>query len=138
MVNDATRESLINALGWASLRALPEKDNGENIWLRALALVSKRDGSKGYVALVKGKNGDDRIIKDFGSIAPIVSIEETYPYVYLDSNYLPSFESKKREDRIKWLSMQRPEENYEELTMKELNRAILHVAMQNQLNDIYR
>lgn len=137
MAKDITRESLINALSWASLRELPEKDSGENIWIRALALASKRDGSKGYVAMVKGKNGEDRIIKDFGSVSVIVEIDAIYPYCYLDSTYLPTFETKKREDKIKWLSMQRPDENFEELTAKELNKAILNVAMQNQLNDTY-
>ena len=125
-------------MSWASLRELPEKDNGENIWIRALALVSKRDGSKSYVALVKGKNGEDRIIRDFGSVSMIVKIEEIYAFEYLDSSYLPTFDSKKKEDKIKWLSMQRPEVNYEEMSSKELNKAILHVAMQNQLADIYK
>lgn len=138
MAKDILRESLIDALSWASLRELPEKDNGENIWIRALALVSKRDGSKAYVALVKGKDGEDRIIRDFGSVSMIVKIEEIYAFEYLDSSYLPTFDSKKKEDKIKWLSMQRPEVNYEEMSSKELNKAILHVAMQNQLADIYK
>jgi hypothetical protein len=138
MAKDILRESLIDALSWASLRELPEKDNGENIWIRALALVSKRDGSKAYVALVKGKNGEDRIIRDFGSVSMIVKIEEVYAFEYLDSSYLPTFDSKKKEDKIKWLTMQRPEVNYEEMSVKELNKAILHVAMQNQLADIYK
>lgn len=138
MAKDILRESLIDALSWASLRELPEKDNGENIWIRALALVSKRDGSKAYVALVKGKNGEGRIIRDFGSVSMIVKIEEIYAFEYLDSSYLPTFDSKKKEDKIKWLSMQRPEVNYEEMSAKELNKAILHVAMQNQLADIYK
>jgi hypothetical protein len=138
MAKDILRESLIDALSWASLRELPEKDNGENIWIRALALVSKRDGSKAYVALVKGKDGEDRIIRDFGSVSMIVKIEEIYAFEYLDSSYLPTFDSKKKEDKIKWLSMQRPEVNYEEMNSKELNKAILHVAMQNQLADIYK
>lgn len=138
MAKDILRESLIDALSWASLRELPEKDNGENIWIRALALVSKRDGSKAYVALVKGKDGEDRIIRDFGSVSMIVKIEEIYAFEYLDSSYIPTFDSKKKEDKIKWLSMQRPEVNYEEMSAKELNKAILHVAMQNQLADIYK
>lgn len=136
MAKDMLRESLINALSWASLRELPQKDNGENIWIKALALVSKRDGSKAYVALMKGKNGEDRLIKDFGTVSQVVKIEEVYAYSYLDSSYLPQFDSKKREDKIKWLSLQRPDVDYESMTAKELNKAILHVAMQNQLADL--
>lgn len=136
MAKDILRESLINALSWASLRELPPKDNGENIWIKALALVSKRDGSKAYVALMKGKNGEDRLIKDFGSVSQVVKIEEVYAYSYLDSSYLPQFDSKKREDKVKWLSLQRPDIDYESMTAKELNKAILYVAMQNQLADL--
>ena len=136
MAKDILRESLINALSWASLRELPQKDSGENIWIKALALVSKRDGSKAYVALMKGKNGEDRLIKDFGTVSQVVKIEEVYAYSYLDSSYLPQFDSRKREDKIKWLSLQRPDVDYESMTAKELNKAILHVAMQNQLADL--
>lgn len=136
MAKDVLRESLINALSWASLRELPPKDNGENIWIKALALVSKRDGSKAYVALMKGKNGEDRLIKDFGTVSQVVKIEEVYAYSYLDSSYLPQFDSKKREDKVKWLSLQRPDVDYESMTSKELNKAILHVAIQNQLADL--
>ena len=138
MGNDILRKSLIDALSWASLRELPEKDNGENIWIRAIALASKRDGSKSYVALVKGKNGEDRMVRDFGSIAQVVKIEEVYAFEYLDSSYIPTFDSKKKEDKIKWLNLHRPGVNYEEMSSKELNKAILHIAMQNQLTDIYK
>ena len=137
MSSNISRKSLIDALSWASLRELPKKDNGENIWIRALALVSKRDGSKSYVALVKGKNGEDRMVKDFGSVSQVVSFDEIYAYEYLDSSYIPSFESKKKEDKIKWLELQRPGEDYASMTPKELNKAVLHIAMQNQLADIY-
>ena len=137
MSSNISRKSLIDALSWASLRELPKKDNGENIWIRALALVSKRDGSKSYVALVKGKKGEDRMVKDFGSVSQVVSFDEIYAYEYLDSSYIPSFESKKKEDKIKWLELQRPGEDYASMTPKELNKAVLHIAMQNQLADIY-
>lgn len=136
MAKDMLRESLINALSWASLRELPPKDDGENIWIKALALVSKRDGSKAYVALMKGKSGEDRLVKDFGSVSQVMKIEEVYAYSYLDSSYLPQFDSKKREEKVKWLSLQRPDVDYESMTAKELNKAILHVAMQNQLADL--
>jgi hypothetical protein len=128
-----TEKSLVDALSWASLRELPPKDKKENVYILALALVSKKDGSKSYVATKKGKDGKDRVVKDFGSTATIVKIEEVYPYLLLDGNYLPTFEGKKREDRIKWLTMMDAEGNYEEMTLKELNKEVLLIAMRNQL-----
>jgi hypothetical protein len=132
----ATDRSLVDALSWASLRELPEKDNGENIYILALALVTKRDGSKSYVATRKTMDGKDKVVKVFGSTSIIVKIEEVYPYLLLDGNYLPTFEGKKREERIKWLSMSNPDIDYSEFTLKELNREILGVAMKNQLRDM--
>lgn len=127
-------KTLVDALQWANIRELPESDKGENVYILALALVSKKDGSKGYVALKKDDKGQDKIVKDFGSISQIVKIEETYPYLYLDSSYLPDL--KKKEDKIKWLSIHDNTKNYEELTIKELNKTILVVAIQNQLRDV--
>jgi hypothetical protein len=129
----ATEKSLVDALSWASLRELPPKDNKENVYILALALVSKKDGSKSYVATKKGKDGKDKVVKDFGSTAMIVKIEEVYPYLLLDGNYLPTFDGKKREDRIKWLTMMDAEGDYEGMSLKELNKEILLIAMRNQL-----
>lgn len=135
-MKDILRESFVAALSYCFVRELPPEDDKQNVWLKAIGLVKKRDGSKGYVAIEKDKDGNDKIIKDFGSISQIVEIEKVFPTLYLDSSYLPQFDSKKKEDKIKWLSLQRPDVDYESMSTKELNRAVLHVAMQNQLEDL--
>lgn len=130
-------KSLIDALSWASLRELPEKDKGEEVYILALALVSKKDGSKSYVALKKDKNGEDKIVKDFGTTAMIVKVDEVYPYILLDASYVPQFNDKKKEERIKWLTLTDPEGgNYEDMSLKELNKAILNRAIQNHIRAI--
>jgi chorismate mutase len=130
----ATDKSLIDAMSWAGVRELPEVYDGENIYIKALALVAKRDGSTSYVAMCKNKSGEDKIVKDFGSSAQIAKILEVRPYLYLDASFVPDFASKKKEERVRYLNIAAPNEgNYEEMTIKELNKAIINVAIQKQI-----
>lgn len=127
-------KSLIDALSWAGIRELPNTNDSECFYIKALALVSKRDGSSSYVALRKNEKGEDAIVKDFGTVSPIVEVKETYPYLYLDASFVPEFSTKKKEERIKWLSIANPNgKGYEDMSLKELNLAIINVAMQKQL-----
>lgn len=127
-------KSLIDALSWAGVRELPNKNDGECFYIKALALVSKRDGTSSYVALRKNEKGIDTIVKDFGTVAQIVEVKETYPYLYLDASFVPEFTTKKKEERIKWLSIANPNgEGYENMSLKELNMAVINMAMQKQL-----
>lgn len=132
-MNKTLESTLTKALSWANIRELPEKDNGENIWIYALALVTKRDGSRAYLILSKDKKGNDIIAKDFGNISSIVSIDEVYPYLFLNTQFIPEFKKPNKEERIKWLKMNNGEKNYSEMTMKELNNEIVNVGIQNQI-----
>ena len=75
-MRDRKNESLVSALSWAGLTELPPKDTKENVYVRALALVAKTDGTESYVALVKDRTGEDKIVKDFGSIYPIAKVKD--------------------------------------------------------------
>ena len=129
-----TNKTLIDALSWAGLRELPEVNDGENIYIKSLALVSKRDGTTSYVATCKDILGVDKIVKDFGTVSPIVEVKEVYPYLYLDASYVPEFATKKKEDRIKWLEIAAPHmKNLDTMSFKELNNAIINIAIQKQI-----
>lgn len=130
----ATDKSLIDALAWAGVRELPEVYDGENIYIKALALVAKRDGTTSYVATCKDVLGVDKIVKDFGTIAQIVKVLEVRPYMYLDASFVPEFATKKKEDRIKWLEIAAPNmKNLDAMSFKELNTAIINIAIQKQI-----
>jgi hypothetical protein len=132
-----TRESLIKALSYCSLRALPEADNGEDVWVKALALVTKNDGSKCYVAVEKDpKTLKNRLKKDFGGTGAIVEYNEFYPYLYLSQDYMPEFHDKTKDSRIKYLTSIKPNISWNQYSLKELNDAILGVAIESQLNHI--
>ncbi len=133
MIKNTTEKTLIDALSYCSLRELPPLYDGENIWIAALALVAKRNGSQSYVILQKDKEGKEAIIKDFGQVSPIVEIKEIRPYSYLNSNFVPNFDSKKREDRIKWLEIHHPNRDFSDMTLKELNKEVINTAIMNQI-----
>lgn len=132
-----TRASLIKALSYCSLRELPELDNGEDVWIKALALVTKTSGCDYFVAIEKDpKTLANRVKKDFGDTGAIAEYKEIYPYLYLSSEYMPKFHDKTKDARVKYLSDVNPNINWAKYTIKELNDAILGMAIQAQLNHI--
>ena len=132
-----TRASLIKALSYCSLRELPEVDSGEDVWIKALALATKTDGRDYFIAIEKDPNTlANRVKKDFGDTGAIVKYKEVYPYLYLSSEYMPRFQDKTKDARIKYLSNAMPSTDWSKCSLKELNDAILGLAIQSQLNHI--
>lgn len=126
-------KSLIECLAYCDLRDLPKEWDGENVYLKAIALVAKSDGSKSYAYMQKYINGNDRIIKDFGHIASIKNIEKIYPFLYLDARFMPDFKTNAKSERIEWLEKMNCTDDLSECTLKELNKKVLNMAMQNAL-----
>lgn len=136
MVKDIKNESLIKALSYFLLKDLPDVDDGENIWIKSLALVRKCDGSESYVYVLKDKKSlENKIAKDFGNVAQISEVVEYYPFCYLKSGYIPTFNGKKKEDRIKYLMTYDCTKDYSAMTLKELDREIIRVGVEKQLNN---
>ena len=129
MARNYIDEMLVDALQFASIRELPEEWDGEREWIKALALVSKRNGSKAYVALAKGKTGEDKIVKDFGEISAVAVIEKIYPYLYAEETAMPQFKTNTKKERLDWLYINDPDNEYsEEMSMKELKAAVMYVV----------
>lgn len=120
---------LIDALQYASVRELPNEAEEGREWLKALALVSKKNGSKAYVALAKGKMGEDKVVKDFGEISAVAVIEKIYPYLYAKETAMPQFKTNTKKERLDWLYINDPDNEYsEEMSMKELKAAVMYVV----------
>lgn len=136
-MRNKTRASLIKALSYCSLRELPEVDSGEHAWIKALALVTKSDGSNCYVAIEKDpKTLKNRVKKDFGGTGAIVEYNEFYPYLYLSQDYMPEFHDKTKDARIKYLASIKPNISWNQYSLKELNDMVLGIAIESQLNHI--
>lgn len=133
MRKDIEKESLMQCLSWCALRELPQKYDGKNVYIKAVAKVKKADGSVGYMAIQKDKNGADKYIKDFGSVSVIREIMEIYPYLYLDAQYMPKFKTQKKEERIAMLS-RLYNKDFTSMSLKELDKEVLNHAIQMHLN----
>lgn len=136
-MNKRTEASLVDALAYCSLPRLPEKDNGDGYWLKAIAKVVKSNAIPYYVCVERDKETlEPKISKDFGDCLAIMRIEEYYPYDYLKPQFLPVFETKKKEERVNYLASLVPHsrDQIEAMTMKELTTAIYVVAIKRQDN----
>lgn len=134
MMLESEKKVLMDALNYCSLRTLPEKEDGESVWIQAIAKVAKRDASTSYVLVEKDPaTGDNKIIKDFGSVSIIAKHIEYYPITYLLPEFMPEFDNNKKESRINYLRKMRGDEDYSQYTLKELNRMVINSAIATQL-----
>lgn len=139
MTNSAEK-SLTSVLRYTRLRELPQEDNGKNVWIMAIVLVRKSDGSTNYAVADKDADGKMRIMKDFGSVCSIFSIDDIYPFAYLGVEYMPVFKTQKKEERIEWLNKNASQRDYTGFTLKELDKMILNnqvlLAIKNFKNNM--
>jgi hypothetical protein len=131
-----THQSLVEALSFCALRDVPEEWDKENVYLKALALVRKSDGSESYVLLQKDSDGNDKVVKDFGTSSIIRLTLSVHPFVFLDQRWIPAFKTQAKEERIQWLERYDVDGDYRSLSKKELDKAIFRKAMQNALKSI--
>lgn len=135
MVRNIKEDSKLKALAYCGLRELPEVEDKEHFWLRAVALVKKVDGSENYVYVEKDLNTlEPRMIKDFGAIAMVHETVEYYPYSYLKEQYMPKFKTAKKEERIKYLTTYDKSADFSEYTLKELDKEVMRRAARKQMD----
>lgn len=135
-MKNKSEESLLDALSYCSLRALPEPEDKENVWIRAIAKVAKADGQEYYAYVELDENLNKRIIKDFGAISALVRIVEYYPFSYLKPAFMPKFKGKNKEskeERIAYLTRYNKDLDYSNLSVKELDKLILKGAIKKQM-----
>lgn len=135
-MKDYKEKSLIDVLSYCDLRDLPEEDKKEYVWVRAVVLVEKRDGTLNYAVAKANAIGDYSITKDFGSISSIVTVKQYFPYEFLDATFLPDFKGAKKEDRINWLVKNGVNKNFSSMTAKELDKECTSFAIKQQLNKV--
>lgn len=129
------KQSLTEALMYCSLRSLPQEEDGENVWIQAIAKVAKRDGSIGYVLVEKdSKSGENKVVKDFGTVSMIARFLGFYPMTYLLPEFVPDFDNNRKEPRMNYLRKMRGDEDYSQYTLKELNKMVINCAIGAQLN----
>lgn len=116
-----TREeerTLNEALQYAHIPSLPElyDEKGGDVWIEALVKVTKLNGHTNFAVAKIDEQGKPRIVKDFGVMAGIVSVDEIRPYYFLKEQYVKTFKDKK--EIISYLAKVNPEYSEEELSKK--------------------
>lgn len=132
-MKNKTEESLLDALQYCSLRVLPEPEDKENVWIRAIAKIAKADGQMYYAYVEKDDKLQNRIIKDFGPISALVRVVEYYPFSYLKPAFMPKFKSNEKEERITYLTRYNKDLDYSSYSVKELDKLIMMGAIKKQM-----
>lgn len=133
MIKNVSNESLINALSYCSLRELPEVEDKESVWIRAIAKIVKADGQEYYAYVEKDSNLNNKIIKDFGPVSAIARIVEYYPFSYLKPAFMPKFKGRSKEERIAYLTRYNKDLKLDGLSVKELDKLIMKGAILKQM-----
>lgn len=103
MASNIEENSLYEILTELKMSEMPEElpAETENIWVKALVRVQKRDTSINYAIALNNGRGGTSIIKDSGRMSTIVKILNIYPLNYLEKRDIPTFN--KQADYVMYL-----------------------------------
>lgn len=104
MASNIEESSLYEMLTELKITEIPEElpADTENIWVKALVRVKKRDLSINYAIALNNCKGGASIIKDSGRTSTVVKIMNIYPLNYLDKRDIPTFN--KQSDYVMYLA----------------------------------
>lgn len=137
---DTYEQKLISdALNFAHLTSLPKRvDPKKSLWIEAIAKFRLANNSVGYGVVKRNLDLSYRVLYINGSTASIVDIEEVYPYIMLEKQYIKKFTDKAGEkERIAYLeSLNLPyvaEGYFDGMDIEELNKEVVKAAVYRQL-----
>ena len=135
MIKNIKERTLVEAISFCGVRELPEEFKGKEVWIKAIGLVSKVDGSQSYVYLERGELGASNIKKDFGTLSPIVKIDKIYPYLYLSEDEVPKFSKENKGEKTSWLVARGyNEEELSTKTPQQINKLVIDECVKAALN----
>lgn len=137
---DYYEQKLISdALNFAHLTTLPKKaDPQKSLWIEAIAKIRLANNSVAYGVVKRNLDLTYRVLYVNGSTASIVGIEEAYPYIMLEKQYIKKFTEKAGEkERIAYLeSLNLPyvaEGYFDGMSIDDLNKEVVKAAVYQQL-----
>jgi hypothetical protein len=141
MVSQREQQLISDALNQAHLTELPDAWDKKTVWIEGVAKIRLANNSIGY-GIVKHYDLDAEPVVSYinGDTFSIVDIEEVYPYVVLQKEYIKKFTAKEKEkERIAYLQSlhlpQNEQKDFESMTLEELNKEIVNAALYLQLKD---
>ena len=140
---DKYEQNLISdVLEFARLTSLPKRvDPKKSLWIEAIAKFRLANNSVGYGVVKRNIDLSYRVLYVNGSTAAIVDIEEAYPYIMLEKQYIKKFTEKAGEkERIAYLeSLNLPyvaEGYFDGMSIDDLNKEVVKAAVYQQLKSL--
>ena len=140
---DKYEQNLISdVLEFAQLTSLPKRvDPKKSLWIEAIAKFRLANNSVGYGVVKRNIDLSYRVLYVNGSTAAIVDIEEAYPYIMLEKQYIKKFTEKAGEkERIAYLeSLNLPyvaEGYFDGMSIDDLNKEVVKAAVYEQLKSL--
>lgn len=140
---DKYEQNLISdVLEFAQLTSLPKRvDPKKSLWIEAIAKFRLANNSVGYGVVKRNIDLSYRVLYVNGSTAAIVDIEEAYPYIMLEKQYIKKFTEKAGEkERIAYLeSLNLPyvaEGYFDGMSIDDLNKEVVKAAVYQQLKSL--
>lgn len=139
-MNHQEQKLISDVLNFAHLTSIPKKrDDSKSIWIEAVAKIRLSDNSIAYGIVKRNPDLSYRVAYINGAIATVVGLEEVYPFVLLDKQYIQKFGKDDTEkERIAYLkSLNLPyamAQNYfDNMTIDELNKEVVKAAVYQQI-----
>lgn len=135
----AKETSLIMALEEARLqnKGLPPRyqDGKDPFWIKAIVLVMKRNMEECYCFYEQNADRYMRLIQDFGTPSPVISIKSIHPFMYLDSDqFIPKGGIEAKRAYLKELLDDDPDgTDVDNLSASEVEHILLEKAISQQL-----
>ena len=140
---DKYEQNLISdVLEFAQLTSMPKRvDPKKSLWIEAIAKFRLANNSVGYGVVKRNIDLSYRVLYVNGSTASIVDIEEAYPYIMLEKQYIKKFTDKAGEkERIAYLeSLNLPyvaEGYFDGMSIDDLNKEVVKAAVYQQLKSL--
>ena len=135
----AKETSLSRALEEARLqnKGLPPRyqDGKDPFWIKAIVLVMKRNMEECYCFYEQNADRYMRLIQDFGTPSPVISIKSIHPFMYLDSDqFIPKGGIEAKRAYLKELFDDDPDgTDVDNLSASEVEHILLEKAIARQL-----
>ena len=140
MISQREQNLIADALRMAHLTELPKKADKKTVWIEGVAKITLSDGSTAYGIVKRNPDLTTRVCYVNGNTAAISNVEEVYPYITLNSEYIKKFGKNEGEEaRIKYLrSLNLPCTSPDicEMTLEELNKEVVKAAVYMQQRDM--
>lgn len=135
----AKETSLSRALEEARLqnKGIPPRyqDGKDPFWIKAIVLVMKRNMEECYCFYEQNADRYMRLIKDFGTPSPVISIKSIHPFMYLDiDQFIPKGGIEAKRAYLKELLDDYPDgTDVDNLSASEVEHILLEKAIAQQL-----